>query len=192
MSHILWDCPLARDVWGAKGSMFQKCSIHEVAFLHLEEQILSNFGMEKFGFFADLSRRIWLRRNDLIHGGVFTHPNLLVQGMLQAVEEYKQAHVLTPNVNQFEEPCGRKRWCAPPVGWLKANWDAAFDKPSAWIGIGVVVKDSNGAVVAARSLTQYGSVESLAGELLAACTVAQVCQELEGRPYISKEMHSMQ
>ena len=27
VSHIIWECPSSRDVWGAKGSIFHKCNI---------------------------------------------------------------------------------------------------------------------------------------------------------------------
>jgi hypothetical protein len=94
--------------------------------------------------------------------------------MLIAAEEYTQAQLTrTPN-----------RWCAPPIGSVKANWDVVIDKYYGGIGIGVVVRDSKGDIVVARSLTKYGFVEPLAGEIMAACVAVSLCLEMQGQVII--------
>jgi hypothetical protein len=35
-----------------------------------------------------IARRIWFRRNTVIHGGDFIYPNLLARGMMESYEEY--------------------------------------------------------------------------------------------------------
>jgi hypothetical protein len=115
-------------VWGAKGSIFHKCSISGVEFIHLVDAIRLRYGVENFGLFVELARRIWMRRNTVIHGGSFTHPDILVQNVLMAVEEYMQAQVITSPHNHDGGDGGSKRWCAPPVSFVKANWDVALDK----------------------------------------------------------------
>jgi hypothetical protein len=50
---------------------------------------------------------------------------------------------VTPTSHEEEEACSIK-WNAPPVRWYKANWDAAFDKHTGRVGVGVVVRDSQG------------------------------------------------
>lgn len=52
----------------------------------------------------------------------------------------------------------RAKWTTPPVGWYKANWNVALDKHIGWVGIGVVVRDSKGMIIAARNLTQFGTI----------------------------------
>ena len=38
-------------------------------------------------------------------------------------------------------------WKAPPIGWVKANVDGAFDSASSSGGLGVVIRDSDGVVI---------------------------------------------
>lgn len=45
------------------------------------------------------------------------------------------------------QPRSPRPWVPPPVGWLKANTDSAFDCVSRSGGIGVVIRDHFGDVV---------------------------------------------
>ena len=45
----------------------------------------------------------------------------------------------------------RTRWLPPPEGVYKASFDAAFFGSSGTVGIGVVVRDSKGEIIAALS-----------------------------------------
>lgn len=51
----------------------------------------------------------------------------------------------------------------------------------------MVVRDSRGAIVVARSLTKYGFVEPLAGEIKVACVAIGLCSEMEGQVIFFKE-----
>lgn len=75
VSHILWECPSAADVWGVCDRGFQKCTVTGKEFRKVAEFILEKFGTEKFALFVGISRRIWFRRNVVVHGGEFKHPN---------------------------------------------------------------------------------------------------------------------
>ena len=46
---------------------------------------------EDIKVFAGLTRLLWLKRNELIHEGVFTHPNKLVQRGVNGVTEFDEA-----------------------------------------------------------------------------------------------------
>ncbi|KAG6678120.1 hypothetical protein I3842_14G064300 [Carya illinoinensis] len=39
------------------------------------------------------------------------------------------------------------KWTAPPPNFFKVNWDAAIDKGNSKLGIGVVIRDSDGSIV---------------------------------------------
>jgi hypothetical protein len=45
------------------------------------------------------------------------------------------------------------RWCKPPVGKWKINWDASINKMTRKTGIRVVIRDEEGRVVAASART---------------------------------------
>lgn len=79
----------------------------------------------------------------------------------------------------------RVTWTSLPVGWYKANWDVAIDKLTRRVGIGVVVRDSNGQLIAARCLTRGGPLTPvLADEALALYHAACHCKDLDGMPII--------
>lgn len=48
----------------------------------------------------------------------------------------------------------RERRCAkPPFGWVKVNCDAALEVHHVRMGVGIVIRDHEGVVIAARSFT---------------------------------------
>jgi hypothetical protein len=92
-SHILWQCPPARDVWSMGPLKIQKSTLPGPDFMQIVEGIFGACSEEETVQVVGLVRRIWLRRNEALHGGVFTHPRELVQQTLRAVEEYKQVQI---------------------------------------------------------------------------------------------------
>jgi hypothetical protein len=43
---------------------------------------------EDVELFAIVARRLWLRRNDFIHGGQFTHPVQMLRDSVKALTEF--------------------------------------------------------------------------------------------------------
>ena len=78
-AHILWFCPSAMDVWSAGAKTFQKCSYKDLNFLQLAEKMLGRCTIKEFIHFVGTARRIWLRRNEVVHGGRFWHPGEIIQ-----------------------------------------------------------------------------------------------------------------
>ena len=72
----------------------------------------------------------------------------------------------------------RTRWLPPPEGVYKANFDAAFFGSSGTVGIGVVVRDSKGEIIAALSqkILEPHSVD--AAEALACSRAVVFAKEL--------------
>lgn len=68
-----------RALWGASTfaevieHMFERCSVGEV-----EVQV-------------EVARRIWFRRNTVVHGGDFLHPNVVVLAASMFIDEYRKA-----------------------------------------------------------------------------------------------------
>jgi ribonuclease HI len=136
------------------------------------------FSIEEMSYFVGLARRNWMRRNEVIHGGRFTHPNRIVSSTEQAIEDFNTAmdrggEPVLANSNL--SPGG---WKAPEVGWLKANWDAAIDESRGRTGLGVIIRDSNGVMTAARCVTKQGCLNPAVGEAKAVLAAFQFCREL--------------
>jgi ribonuclease HI len=69
-------------------------------------------------------------------------------------------------------------WKAPNISWVKANWDAAVGGEVGRTGFGVVVRDSHGAVISARSGTRRGCLEPCLAEAEAVLMAIQLCRDL--------------
>ena len=72
--HALWDCPSARDVWSICGRKIQKSCFDGPEFMEVVEGIFNKCEEEEINLFVGLARKIWVRRNEVVHGGSFTHP----------------------------------------------------------------------------------------------------------------------
>jgi len=53
-------------------------------------------------------------------------------------------------------------------GHYKVNWNATMDTDNGRVGIGIVVQDFEGYLIAARSLTKMANLEPVTAETLAA------------------------
>ena len=77
--HILWDCPSARDVWGASSRVLQKLSHEGPSLLQVAEEVLLKYGKENLTTFIRTTRKIWFRRNVYVYGKEFIHPAKIIQ-----------------------------------------------------------------------------------------------------------------
>jgi hypothetical protein len=71
LSHILWNCPSAMDIWGACENTFQKSPCSGFEFLQVVEEMVSRCNSQNFEFFVVYLRKFWLKRNTVVHGGEF-------------------------------------------------------------------------------------------------------------------------
>jgi hypothetical protein len=77
--HILWECPSARDIWSGSLKKFQKSSFRGLSFKQVVAEMFRICEDEELCRFGGIARRIWLRRNEVIHDGPFMHPKILLQ-----------------------------------------------------------------------------------------------------------------
>jgi hypothetical protein len=87
-SHILWQCPSAQDVWSVGCRKFQKSFFPTTDFIKVAEGMLMKCDPEEFQLFVGIARRIWLRRNSLIHEGIFAHPNEILHSATTALSDF--------------------------------------------------------------------------------------------------------
>jgi hypothetical protein len=83
----------------------------------------------------------------VVHGGIFSHPTLIVSQALDSLEAYRSANssqgicleaILTSNL----------RLQAPLEGFVKVNLDATADKNNQKMDIGAIIQDFEGEVLA--------------------------------------------
>jgi hypothetical protein len=168
-------------VWGASKRVFQKSSFIVLDFFHVAELLYVKCGDDDFRLFAEIARKIWMRRNAYIYEGTFTHPDGIVRDVERAVNEYEQVNK-TEGQQSAKSVSRQVQWTKPEEGWLKVNVDAAVDK----MGFGILLRDHEGKVLAAKCMMKMGVWESTAAEAMAAYHGIALCQE-RGVPNIILE-----
>jgi hypothetical protein len=132
--HILWHCPLARDVWGVGSAKFHKCVFDGPNFLYVAEGMLEKCDETEFQIFVGTAHRIWLRRNEVVHGGFFLHPKMIARQTLMATRNY---HSIMVGIGQWDMNVGSVipgKWQAPPQRWFKLTGMRAWmQKRGAWV-----------------------------------------------------------
>ena len=70
-------------------------------FIQVVEGILNNYGKETLNTLAATARQIWLCRNEVVHGGNFTHPNIMVKSTKTAMDEFQASNVRPKKIIKF-------------------------------------------------------------------------------------------
>jgi hypothetical protein len=93
VSHILWSCESAKDMWSECCRVIQKCSSIEVGFSSLFEILLEMLNEEEMQLMVGVERQIWLRRNAVVFGGEFLSPGALVKQASDQLEAWRKAKI---------------------------------------------------------------------------------------------------
>jgi hypothetical protein len=78
--------------------------------------MISKCQLEELCLFAGIARRMWLRRNEVVHGGYFLHPTLLVQKVVHAAEEFAEMAFFGKQKMGDRKQAGGHKWRAPSPG----------------------------------------------------------------------------
>ena len=94
-----------------------------------------------------LARAVWYHRNEVRLGAQRKLSNVLVSWAASYMEEYSAAIVAQTNLEPIMQRA--MTWSPPPRSLFKINVDGAVDKAIGKEGVGVIVRDELGRVVAA-------------------------------------------
>jgi hypothetical protein len=83
-----------------------------------------------------IARRLWLRRNGVLHGEPFVHPNQILWEASEALEEFQRANMAEMQETVQAQREGTVVWQPPPANSMKINWDAVVDHKRGRIGLG--------------------------------------------------------
>jgi len=189
--HALWACPGAQDAWGCGPAKLQKLSTNQLSFLNLVEELMDRCDSEEIELGAVLTRKIWLWRNSIVYGGFFAHPVQLFKEAKVSVEEFHRFNDKENGGIVLQENLSLPILKPPPSGILKANWDVAVKAQEGQVGVGIIVRDYEGYVLAARSTTFFLTIDPTMAEAWAALQAVLSCKEL-GFFYICFEGDSLQ
>lgn len=120
-------------------------------------------------------RFIWFRRNSYVFGSRLETPGQVIQkvkGVMADLEDDSQGECLgVPLTSAPSTP----RWVRPPMGILKVNWDTTLYTETKRLGVGVVVRDDRGVVVAARAKCVPSRTDPATTEALVVWEAARFC-----------------
>jgi ribonuclease HI len=151
----------------------------EESFLDTFEGLLRRLDKDDVDMVACIARQVWLRRNKWVFQGEFATPTHILQCASNQLESAKSNGEAVRQVGQRRSPQDRERWKKPSREFLKCNWDAAIDSDEMRMGVGVVIKNHEGEVVAAKCCTKPHITDPLVAEIVAAWSAAQFIRHLE-------------
>ncbi|XP_061993305.1 uncharacterized protein LOC133711157 [Rosa rugosa] len=167
ISHVSRECSFVRDVVGLApdlGSVFglPPCSLLEWLVLCYTVVSLSSFSL-----LLMLLWGVWKERNQRLWSGKFRSAHQVYFQVVTLFHSFKAARIH----EKVKLGCQVKPWCPSSAGWLKANIDGAFDMTTRSGGLGVVIRDSDGTVVAGACGTCTDVASPMVVEALA-CRLA--------------------
>lgn len=168
VSDILWVCPSTRDVWSVVSGKISKTSSENLDFMSIMEKLLNRLSEEEMTLATIIARQLWLRRNVFVHEGKFSSP----QVVYRKAQEQLHAHLLAESNAQKHRLVQRHPtpmcWMPPPVNFHKVNWDVAVDRDRCRVGLGVIIRDSDGRAKAMMCETKEFIQDPATGQALAA------------------------
>jgi ribonuclease HI len=176
-SHVLWECPSARDVWCVSGRRIQKTQSQDASFLDIRELFMNRCTKEDLNFVVVAAKKIWACRNAVVHGGVFTPPNRIVCEVEEQLRKLKELATVQEGRQRGNGERTEQRWAKPPFGRYKINWDVAIDTKLHRMGFGVIIRDHRGAVCAAKCKRFNRDYEPVIGEAMAAMEAVEFSKD---------------
>ncbi|XP_042974729.1 uncharacterized protein LOC122306365 [Carya illinoinensis] len=173
--HALWGCPSASDVWAENNNPVHKWASSLVEFMELWKQLNYCLEEEKVGLVACTLRRIWLRRSAVIFEKKFEDPKALISAAQQNFADFREANSGSMST---QSNIIIARWKKPDALVCKSNWDAAIDATNKRVGIGIIVSDSEGEILACICLRMNNLLKPACAEAYALRRAMFFCLEL--------------
>ena len=163
IDHALWECPAANDVWLSSKLRVQKVPKYQGDFITLVLSLFDKVGEKDCKVVTMIMWYIWFNRNRVAHENKMWDPKLVVAKAESHLEEFIKA---SSRMGEGEVRNGsessRPKWKAPIAGMVKINWDVIERVEVGSSSRGIIIRDSEGQVLAAVS-----SMGSEGGDLFA-------------------------
>ncbi|KAK9991150.1 hypothetical protein SO802_026135 [Lithocarpus litseifolius] len=130
--HLFWDCTKARETWTEAG-------------LPIDTQ--GHVGKELLELIVTIAWCVWYTRNKTQYGTTRQSSREIILKARSILENYQLAQLQKPQHKELADT----RWIPPDYPWYKINTDAAVFSTTKSVGIGVMVRDHEGSVLAALS-----------------------------------------
>jgi len=166
-AHSLWNCDAARAVWSEASRAIQKCAINDSDFFRIFCELYERLEIEDLELAAMIAQRLWHRRNQWVFENKFMPPKCLLDGAEDSMKNFKEIQAF-PSISGSRAPAPSVSWNPPNVDTVKINWDAAIDKRKNLMGVGIIVRNNFGAVLATQCAVQKFILDPSVAEAIGA------------------------
>jgi hypothetical protein len=105
------------------------------------------------------------------------NPKCLISSVSDSLDLFRKVHAPVMPTVPREGP-SQTIWIPPPVNSFKVNWDASIDRRGNIMGVGIVVRNHAGRVLAAQCLVQKFIVDPSTAEAIGARVGAELGKKL--------------
>ncbi|KAK9985942.1 hypothetical protein SO802_030893 [Lithocarpus litseifolius] len=163
VGHLFWFCDHAKEIWTSSklSTPFEVMPSWDFMEVMCQVQRWNDSFPGLVERTVMICWGIWKNRNEIIHGGTGRPGRVVVRSALMLLDEYQTANE-SPKVGQ-KSTHATVRWSPPQQECYKVNVDGAVFTRRRQTGIGVVIRDSAGEVVAAlckRLAVPLGALET--------------------------------
>ena len=90
MEHVLWECPLAKNVWALSTGKIQKCTNVAPDFYSLFKWMNDKLNRQELEQWAKVSWAIWNARNKFCFEKTQLHPEQILREATGFLAEYRR------------------------------------------------------------------------------------------------------
>ena len=171
--HALWSCPALALVWATKFDWFMEKTRSCLSMLEIIQCCQDHY--DCLDLFAMIISQLWTRRNKLWVGEGEAPLSKIFGLATDSLLGFQR-------VQSFAQPASRSvistKWSPPPLGWVKVNFDGATFKERNLAGLGGVICDNKGLIMAAFTQTIPLPILVETVEVLAARSALVLANEL--------------
>nr|POE85249.1 putative ribonuclease h protein [Quercus suber] len=173
ITHALWSCKKLDSVWLPQFAILKDATSPNTSFLELMHLAFKDPSCIET--FANTMSLLWMYRNRVAFGEGGLCLEKIPDQARALVQEFNH---LRPIHSKIPRTARSVRWKPPPPGLVKVNFDGTLFSTQSSAGLGLVVRDSAGLVLAALSqeIPLPTSVETL--EVIAARRALLFAKEL--------------
>uniref|UniRef100_A0A803P5M6 Uncharacterized protein n=1 Tax=Cannabis sativa TaxID=3483 RepID=A0A803P5M6_CANSA len=170
IGHALFSCKHAKDIWKLSRFRIDFSQAHNMFNGDYLYHLSTIYQQHDFETLLCVLWGIWTDRNKVVHGGQPRHPTAIVQYASKFYEDFNKAklqnrpvaatssHHSSPSTSATDQHV--QRWRPPVRNGYKLNVDAATNIEQKKLGIGAILRDQQGTVLAALSKAVQGSFKS--------------------------------
>ncbi|KAH9778879.1 reverse transcriptase domain-containing protein [Citrus sinensis] len=184
VTHVLMECKAAQKVWKLTDFYEDMKLLSQHDILSMLQELASRRTKKEIEQILAIYWAIWYARNRFVIEGKQEEPKLAAARASAIVESYKRIKTQNGPARSIHFQNNQQIWTPPPEGKYKVNVDVAIQMAGLKAGLGAVVRNSNGKIIAAavKKVCFQGTVASMEAE--AVLFGIQVAQQVEYLPMI--------